>query len=266
MLMWDGVASGNYHGLQVALNRQFSRGLFLKGAYTWSKAINWVDEDGWTGAPSWNWQPVMYRNRATAGYNRAHMFTMGFVYEMPFGPGKSLVTSGPLSWLLRGWQTNGGFVAYTGTPFTISANGAELNAPGNTQTADLVKPGKVEILGEIGANKSWFDPLAFRQPTGVRFGSTGRNTMFGPGLWNIDLSLFRTFNVTERLKTEFKAECFNITNTPKFANPGSGVASMVLNADGTVRTLNNFSSITSTLGNLAAPSERQFRFGLRLSF
>ena len=266
MLMWDGLANGNYNSLQVAINRQFSRGLFLKGAYTWSKAINWTDDDGWTGAPSWNWQPVMRRNRAPAGYNRAQMWTMGFVYEMPFGPGKSMAITGPASWLLRGWQTNGIFAAYTGTPFTVSASGTELNAPGNAQTADLVTSGKVKIIGEIGANKSWFDPLAFRQPTGVRFGTTGRNTMFGPGLWDLDLSLFRTFKVTERVKAEFKVECFNITNTPKFSNPGSGVASMVLNADGTIRTLNNFSSIISTLPNLATPSERQFRFGLRLSF
>jgi hypothetical protein len=266
MLMWDGMASGNYNALQVAVNRQFSRGLFLKGAYTWSKAINWTDDDGWTGAPLWNWQPVMYRNRALAGYNRTHMFTLGYVYEMPFGPGKKWATAGPASWLLRGWQNNGTFAAYTGTPFTVSASGTELNAPGNSQTADLVATGAVKILGEIGANKSWFDPLAFKQPTGVRFGTTGRNTMIGPGLVNLDMSLFRTFKVTERLKAEFKAECFNISNTPKFSNPGASVNSMVLNSDGTVRTLNNFSSITSTQPNLATPSERQFRFGLRFAF
>ena len=94
----------------------------------------------------------------------------------------------------------------------------------------------------------------------------GRNTLIGPGLWNLNLSLFRSFNLTEKVKTEFKAETFNLTNTPKFSNPGANVASMVLNADGTIRTLNNYSSITSTLPNLAAPSERQFRFGLRVSF
>ena len=206
------------------------------------------------------------RNRAVAGYNRAHMFTMGGVYELPFGTGKTWVDQGFVSHLFGGWQTNGTFVAYTGTPFTISASGAELNAPGNSQTADQVTSGNVSIPGQIGANTSWFDPLAFRQPTGVRFGNTGRNLLFGPGLWNINLSLFRTFKVTERVKTEFKAESFNLTNTPKFSNPGSSVASMVLNPDGSIRTLNNFSSITSTLPNLAAPSERQFRFGLRLSF
>ena len=233
MLMWDGSASGNYHSLQIGINRQFSHGLFLKGAYTYSKAIDVTDEDGWTGAPSWNWAPVMYRNRAVAGYNRAQMFTMGFVYETPFGPGKKFVNSGAASWLLRGWQTNGTFSAYTGSPFTVSASGTELNAPGNAQTADLVVSGKPTVLGDIGANKSWFDPLAFRQPTGVRFGTTGRNTMYGPGLWDLDASMFRTFKVTERVNLEFKAECFNVCNTPKFSNPGSRVTSMVLNADGT---------------------------------
>jgi len=264
-LMWDGWISGNYHGLQVAINRQFSRGLFLKGAYTWSKAINWTDDDGWAGMPLTNWGPALRRNRAVAGYDRTHMFTMGFVYELPFGPGKTWSQSGPASWLLRGWQTNGTFAAYTGTPFTIGASGAELNMPGTSQTADQVKP-EVQVIGEIGPNKTWFDPLAFRQPTGVRFGTTGRNTLRGPGMWNLDLSLFRTFALGERLKMEFKAEAFNATNTPKFANPGANVAAMSLNPDGTIRALNNFSSITSTLTGLATPSERQFRFGLRLSF
>src|SRR5690606_34219520 len=122
---------------------------------------------------------------------------------IPFGPGKSWATAGPTSWLLRGWQTNGTFAAYTGTRFTVSASGAELNAPGNAQTADLVTPGKVRTLGEIGAGKSWFDPLAFRQPRGVRFGTTGRNSMIGPGMWDLSMSLFRSFSVTEGLRAEF---------------------------------------------------------------
>jgi len=264
--MWDGWVNGNYHSLQTALNRQFSKGLFLKGAYTWSKTINWADEDGWVGMPMTNWGPALRRNRAVAGYDRTHMLTLGFLYDLPFGPGRAWAESGPGSWLLRGWRTNGMYYTYTGTPFTISADGAALNAPGSSQTADQVLPGKVAVLGEIGANKAWFDPLAFRQPTGVRFGTTGRNTMRGPGMWNLDFSLFRTFSLAEKWNLEFKAEAFNVTNTPKFSNPGANVANMRLNADGTVQTLNNFSSITSTLTALTSPSERRFRFGLRLSF
>ncbi|MGB9605063.1 MAG: hypothetical protein ACPL88_04205, partial [Bryobacteraceae bacterium] len=265
-LMWDGWVSGNYHSLQMALNRRFSQGLLLKGAYTWSKTINWTDEDGWAGMPLANWEPALRRNRAIAGYDRTHIFTMGFLYELPFGPGKTWLRSKSAAWLVRNWQMNGIFGAYSGTPFTVSADGSSLNAPGNSQTADLVKPGKVRIIGEIGPNKSWFDPLAFRQPTGVRFGTTGRNTLRGPGMWNLDFSLFRSFALGERVKLEFKAEGFNLTNTPKFASPSANVASMRLNPDGSIQTLNNFSSITSTLTALATPSQRQLRFGMRLSF
>src|SRR5262249_33501011 len=99
--------------------------------------------DGWTRAPTFNWGPMRDRNRAVAGYNRNHMFTMGGVYEMPFGTGKIWANTGFASRLLSGWQINGTFVAYTGTPFTISASGADLNARGNSQTADQVVPGKV---------------------------------------------------------------------------------------------------------------------------
>lgn len=263
--MWDGWVNGNYHSLQTALNRQFAQGLFLKGAYTWSKTINWADEDGWTGMPLSNWRPTLRRNRAVAGYDRTHMFTLGFLYDLPFGPDRNWAKTGAGSWLLRNWRTNGVFNAYTGTPFTISADGAALNAPGSSQTADQVRS-EVRIPGEIGANRSWFDPLAFAQPTGVRFGTTGRNTLRGPGMWNLDFSLFRSFAFTERWKLEFKAEAFNVTNTPKFANPAANVANMRLNADGTIQTLNNFSSITSTLTALTTPSERRYRFGMRLSF
>jgi hypothetical protein len=194
------------------------------------------------------------------------MFTTGFFYELPFGPNKRFLQTGPVAQLLRGWQTNGLYTAYTGTPFTVGADGGVLNAPGNIQTADQVKPGKVRVVGEIGPNRQWFDASAFRQPTGVRFGSTGRNTLRGPGMWNFDLSIFRNFALTERIKMEFKAEAFNVTNTPKFSNPGASVQSMRLNPDGSILDLGNFSSITSTLPNLGSGSERQFRFGLRLSF
>ena len=72
-----------YHSLQMAVNRPFKNGLLLKGAYTFSKALNETDDDGWTGV-TWN-QPSQYdRNYARAGYDRPHMLQMGFVYELPF--------------------------------------------------------------------------------------------------------------------------------------------------------------------------------------
>lgn len=258
-LMWDSWASSNYHSLQLSLNRQFSNGLMLKGAYTWSKAINMTDEAAWA-AMSWNWEPMLDRNRARAGYDRTHMLVMGASYEFPFGPGKRMASEGWASHLLGGWQTNALFSAYTGTPFTVTASGTSLNAPGNLQTADQVKD-TVERTGRIGPGEPFYDPLAFRAITTVRYGSTGRNILTGPGMVNLDFSLFRTFSLSERFKLEFKAESFNLTNTPHFINPGANASNMSLNADGTIRSLGNFLSVTSAQGD-----ERQVRFGLRLSF
>ena len=134
------------------------------------------------------------------------------------------------------------------------------NAPGNAQTADQVKPA-VEQLGGIGRNVPFFDPLAFRAITDVRYGTSGRDILRGPGVVNADISLFRTFPVTERLSLQFRAESFNVTNTPHFNNPGTNVSNMRLNTDGTISNLGNFMSVTS-----ARADERNFRFALRLSF
>jgi len=119
----------------------------------------------------------------------------------------------------------------------------------------------VEKLGGIGTNVPFFDPLAFRAVTAVRYGNTGRNILRGPGVVNMDLGVFRDFLLTEQLRLQFRAESFNFTNTPHFNNPGSNVSNMRLNADGTISALGNFMSVTGAQGD-----ERVFRFALRLSF
>jgi len=258
--MWDGFLNGNYHSFQTSLNRRFRGGLMIRGAYTFSKAISSTDEDGWAGL-NWNSEDVLRRNRAATGYDRTHILQFGWVADLPFGRGKKFANGGgPVSWLVRDWQINGTFSAYTGNPFTVGADGSSLNAPGNSQTADQVKP-VVEKFGGIGINVPFFDPLAFRTITQVRYGSSGRNILRGPGVVNSDLSIFRTFPIGEKLNLQFRAESFNFTNTPHFNNPSTNVSNMRLNADGTINSLGNFMSITS-----ARLDERNFRFGLRLSF
>jgi outer membrane receptor protein involved in Fe transport len=265
--MWDGWASANYHSLQVALNRQLSQGLFMKGAYTWSKAISLSDDDGWASVGR-NWLPELRWNRSRTGYDRTHMFALGWLYELPLGPNKTWAGSGLGARVLGNWQINGTFSAYTGTPFTIGASGASVNAPSNTQTADLVKPGQVRKIGRIGPGEQFYDATSFRSVSEVRFGNTGRNILTGPGIVNLNLSLFRSMSLTERLKMEFKAEAFNFTNTPHFNNPSTNVSNMVLNPDGSIRSLGNFMSVTGAniMGGQEPGDERQFRFGLRFSF
>jgi len=250
-LLWQGWLSANYHSLQTTVNRQFKNGLFVKGAYTYSRAINWTDDDGWAGL-TFNDPSTLRRNRAQAGYNIPHIFQLSYVYELPLGRGKRWASNkGVPKAVLGGWQVNGIFAAFQGRPFTVTANGASLNAPGSTQTADQVKP----VVNKLGGifDSPYFDTTAFAPPTGpARFGTSGRNALRGPGVVNLDLSLFRKFQLTERFQLEFRAESFNFTNTAHFNNP-SGNASDAA----------TFMKITSTDANLP---ERQFRFGLRLAF
>jgi hypothetical protein len=132
--------------------------------------------------------------------------------------------------------------------------------PDNQQSADLVKT-SVAQLGGLGLGQTYYDATAFQDPAvnrqlGPHFGNTGRNFLRNPGVFNTDLSVSRSFPIKERVKIEFRTDCFNITNTPKFTNLTT-----------TDVTSGTFLQYTSTLTNsTAVNTERQFRFGLKVLF
>lgn len=242
---WNGQFSTNYHALQLAINRRAAAGLTLKAAYTYSKVINFTGDDGGVGV-MFNWEPAFCRNRALAGYDIPHMLQAGYVYELPFGKGKNMANSGAASVLLGGWQASGTFSAVQGRPFTVTASTGSLDAPGNSQTADQVKPG----VEKIGSLAQFYDRTSFAAPTGAaRFGTTGRNLLRGPGIVNLDLSLFRNFNLTERYILQFRTGAAHLSNTPHLGNPSNNVNS------------GSFMQVTS-----AENDQRTIRFGLRLQF
>jgi hypothetical protein len=220
----------------------------VKGAYTYSKAIDFTDDDGWAGL-AWNDPSAFSRNRAVAGYNTPHIFQLAFVYELPAGKGKTWASGGGVATqILSNWQVSGIFSAVHGQPFSLTAPGASLNAVDQRQTPNQV--GAVKKLGGVGTGQPYYDPTAFAAVlTAATYGNVGRNTLYGPGAVNMDFSLFRTFNFTERLGLQFRADAANLFNTPHFNNPGGSQGS------------GSFLTITS-----AKNDERQFRFGLRLSF
>jgi hypothetical protein len=239
-----------YHSLQLAINRPFTNGLLMKGAYTLSKAENMADDDG-VGV-TFNSPSEFGRNMALAGYDRTHNFHLAVVYQLPWQS-----TGAPASVLravVNDWQINGTFAAFSGMPFTVTANGAIVNMPGNQQTADL--SGEPQKVGKIGASGTYYDPAAWAQPQGVRFGNTGRNQFRGPGAVNLDMSLFRAFSLGGPRRLEFRVEAANVTNTPKFVNPTSDV-----NSGNFMRILGTFGTATS-----GAYFERNIRFGLRFAF
>jgi len=250
--LWGPLTRTNYHALQVAINRPFKNGLLLKGAYTLSRAKNETDDDGWAGL-DWNAPSLLDRNYALAGYDRTHVFQMAFVYELPY---KSTGEGNRAAHIVLGdWQINGLFSAYSGTPFTISADGADLNMPGNRQTANL--NGEYKVLDLHGDAGTYFDTSVFSQPRGVTFGNTGRNQFRGPGAWNLDFSLFRAIPIgrSDR-RAEFRAEFFNLLNHPNWGNPEDDVNSSTFGQ-------------TFTVGTGARDSgtgERQIRLGVRFQF
>jgi hypothetical protein len=256
-LFWQGYLSANYHALQVAINRQFSNGFMVKGAYTYSRAIDYTDDDGWASV-AWNDPNVFRRNRAPAGFNTPHIFQLSYLYELPFGKGKTWANGGGVATkVLSNWQVSGIFSAIHGQPFSVTASGASLNAVAQRQTPNQVGP--VKKFGGIGPGQPFYDPASFvAVSTPATYGNVGRNTLYGPGSVNMDFSLFRTFNLTERFALQFRTDATNLFNTPHFCNPG-GCTSVAQAA--TSIASSDFLTVTS-----AKDDERQFRFGLRLSF
>jgi hypothetical protein len=261
------LGHGHYDSLQSTLERRFAGGYQIQANYTWSKAMNLCCADKEDAGPQIAIPAYMNLNRAVLPYDRTQVFTFSGIAELPFGRGKKLLShGGPASAIASGWQVNGLLSSYTGLPFSVSGSSTSLNAPGNTQRADQIKP-NVAILGGVGPGQSYFDPLAFASVTQVRFGTAGFDSLRGPGQINLDFALFRSFRVSERVRVQFRAQAFNFTNTPHFANPGANAANLVLNANGTVNNLGGFTVITATTGNgREGIDQRVVQLALRLSF
>ena len=208
-----------------------------------------LDNDG---ALSINEPNFRHLNRGVLSINIPHNFQFSGGWELPFGKGKRwLNDKAVVSALAGGWQLSWLYGAFSGLPFSVSASGTSLNAPGSSQRADQVKP-EVKKLGGIGVGNPFYDPTAFMPVTTARFGTVGFNTLRSPGTSNLDLGLFREFRITEGMKLQFRVEAFNATNTPHFAAPGGNASAPTRDADGNILTnpatglprLNGFMEIT----------------------
>jgi outer membrane receptor protein involved in Fe transport len=249
-LFWDGFSS-SYNALQVKVDRHFSD-FVVTTAFTWGKGMDFQgDDDG-----GLMWLIAAQRNYARTDFDRTLTFVQSFVYQLPTGNGKRYLTSGPASWVFGNWQVSGILTLMTGTPLTFGASDSSLNTPGESQTANQVAP--VQIEHGINVGNPWFSQSSFAQPTGVAFGTTGRNILSGPGLFALNLSLFRDFKIHERFNLELRCESFNLTNTPEFSNPNTSLTS------------STFGYVTSTIGSGTGVNGtgggRVVQFGLKIMF
>jgi Carboxypeptidase regulatory-like domain/TonB dependent receptor len=231
-----------YNGLQVKLDRRFSNGFMITTAYTWSKAINFAEDNGGVPIPL-----DVLINKARMSDNRTHVYTQSFMYDLPFGRGKQWMSSGFGNALLGGWQVQGIVSLMSGSWFTPTAPGSTLNAPGNEQRPDMV--GEVDYPRQYGPGQQFFDTSAFAIPAQNTLGNGGRNILEGPSLLNLDASLFRSFFVAEGKSLTLRVEAFNLTNTPHYNNPQAGINSP------------QFGQVVT-----AMEDQRQMQFGLTFRF
>jgi hypothetical protein len=230
-------ASNNYHSVQVKFDRRFSGGLNVMSHYTFSKNI---DYDG-------TYYPRDAKlARGVSNNNRAHVFFLGSLYELPFGKGRRYLTGGSskvLEFLAGGWQMNGTYSWMSGQPFTPSYRDCNADRDTGWCRPDLIGDFKLDNPGQQGWFVTTSTPLSangqangpWQRPQRGTFGTVGRNAIFGPSFSQLDMSFFKTFRVTEGHSIQFRAEAFNFLNKVNLSNPNTcvdcpGVAGRIFGA------------------------------------
>jgi hypothetical protein len=251
---WYTEGNSSYNALQTDLTHRLTNGLELRANYTWSKNLDM--NSGPTGAQAQN-QAQMILNRndlpldwGPSALNVTSQASISARYALPFGKN----TSGFAGKLIRGWQVNGIATLLTGFPFTPLV-GSNRSGDGDTRNPDRpsVNP---SFSGPIVRNSpnQWFNPNAFVLPAAGTLGNLGRGTFVGPGLADLDTSLFKTTAVSEKVSLQFRAEFFNVLNHANFNTPNTTVFSS--------------GAISASAGLITATSttSRQIQLGLKLIF
>jgi hypothetical protein len=237
-----------YHSLQAEVQRRFTKDLQFTASYTFSKTI---DDGG--GAFQTTTSPQDFQNisldRGLADQDVRNRFVFSGVYSLPFGQGHRYAShfGRAVDTVIGGWQVNGIVTVQSGLPFSLSTPGS----PG-TGRPDQIAPVHINTgdTAEYFTTNSFAPAPVNSSGVLIRPGTLGRNTLIGPGIRTVDMSLFKTFALVEKLKLEIRCEAFNIANHPVFSNPNTDI------------TAGNFGQITSTL----LSSERQIQFAAKLFF
>ena len=229
----DGNSS--YNGLDLTVERRFTAGLSMRLAYTWSKSIDDTAEElSVLGSNAFS--QITNNQQAWRGpsdFDVPQRVVFSWVYELPFGKGKQFASSGALSKIVGGFQAAGAYTYATGRPFTAFASsnnssidiGEEQALPNVIGTPTMVDNVNCWYYSTNNPKcKAFSGSNAFSIPVPGVFGNAGRNILRGPALQYLDASISRNFFITERMKLQFRAEAFNLTNTVAFGLPNSNVS------------------------------------------
>lgn len=251
-------AQSNYHALYIRGERRFSHGFSYLSSFTFSKAITdapqFRNAGGATGtenSPAQNSYDLA-ADRGLAAFDAKFRWVNTAVYALPFGKGQQFLTNGPASTILGGWQLAGIMSMQTGFPSTINLTGDTANIGGGSGgiliRADPVPGVSPYLSADQRSSAEWFNVNAFVDPPAYQFGTLGRNTLVGPGLFNIDTTLSKRFQIKERVGVELRAEAFNVLN-----NHNYNQIARIINAPG-------FGSVQSEL------PMRELQFATKITF
>jgi hypothetical protein len=228
-----------YHAFQAKLERRLSAGYWYVASYTFSKSISKQNAVVTGGNFAYE--------RALTGFDIPHNLAVSWGYELPIGRGKRLLSgaSGVTGALLGGWQLQGILIVRSGRPFTPTISSDRANIGVGGQRPNRLASGKLDNP----TVEQWFDLAAFALPAQFTYGNSGASILREDRFKSLDFSIFKQFRITEGSKLQFRAEAFNLTNTPSFNAPNTTVDTT---AGGRV---------TSTF---SAP--RQIQFALKYNF
>jgi hypothetical protein len=257
---WFSEGNSNYNALQVDLNHRFSHGLQLRGVYTWSKSLDngaTLNSSVAANSPGFVMDPRhIQADWGLSTFDVRNLAAINGTYELQVGSGKRFLggVSGWRDKLVSGWSVSGIETLQSGFPFTPQLG---FNPSNDGDTRNPVRPSyNPKFHGNVivGGPNQYFNPNAFIVPTNGTYGNAGRDTLIGPGVAELDLSILKNTILTERLKLQFRAEFFNILNAVNFNTPNTIV----------------FTSATSTPSPTAgvitstSTTSRQIQFALKL--
>jgi Carboxypeptidase regulatory-like domain len=279
----DAEGSGHYSGLQLSLNRTVGNNLFITSAYTWSHALdnsNGAFNSGTNTAGTRFFitptGPSFKLNYGNSDQDQRNTFVSSLVYNLPFGHNQQFGNhvSRLLDEVVGGWQTNAIVTVDGGTPFDVNTSGiGNIDNRADVLRFQHVARGLVGGGGSIANRVNYFTGTFAPPPMlsdGVntfyaRAGNVERNQFYGPGFTAVDFGIFKDFSITERVKFQFRAQAYNLLNTPAFANPDADIHDGSLDGNGNYTTgpnSNGFGTIDAT----RQQSQRQLELAARINF
>jgi hypothetical protein len=232
-----GNSSSTYHALQVSLSRQLTRNFGFQVSYWWSKSLDYISSLNVAGsAPTLvagenDLAQNPFNLRAEHGpslFDATHRFVLSGTYALP----KWQNARKGVGFILNGWQLNTIASVSSGTPFTVY-DSANVSLQGSSPEITGFYSSRPNLIADPNGGQhtpnQWVSRAAFQQLNPVtqagQFGNEGRNVVRGPGIENVDLSLFKNFKIGEGKQVQFRAECFNLLNHPNFGLPANDLQS-----------------------------------------